>query len=411
MVRAGSTGRPPAARADGAGSRPPAAGSRQAGPVRVLVVDDSHFVRRALTRLLASDPRVVVAGTAAGGAEALEQVTELAPDVVTLDVEMPGLDGIATLDALMLRRPTPVIMVSAHTAAGAQVTLRALVRGAVDFVAKPGGPVSMDLTALRDELIAKVLAAAGHRHGADGSGTVRAAARPHVVPSAGTGPAGAGRAVAIGASTGGVMALQATLAGLPRGLGVPIFIAQHMPPLFTAALAETLRESTGLPVYEAGDGEPVRPGRVYVAPGGRHLTVERPADRLARHERRADGSPRGGGRTGRGAEVRLRVSSEPASLVLRPSVNRLFASVAEVYGAGAVGVVLTGMGSDGTEGLAALKRAGGVGVVQDEATSVVYGMPGSAVRAGLADVVAPVGRIGEEIARALGFELREGGKR
>jgi two-component system chemotaxis response regulator CheB len=359
-------------------------------PVRVLVVDDSHFVRRALARLLASDARVEVVGDAASGVEAVDRVVALEPDVVTLDVEMPGMDGLATLDALMHRRPTPVIMVSAHTAAGAQVTLRALSRGAVDCVAKPGGPVSMDLGTLREELIAKVLVAAvSHPRGGRTAVPAgeRAASTP---PRRGGASAGGlrGRAVAIGASTGGVMALQLVLAGLPVGTRVPIFVAQHMPRLFTAPLAEMLGEAARLPAREARDGEPVQPGEVYVAPGGMHLTVVRDA---------------------RTREVGLRVSPDPADAPLRPSVDLLFASVARAYGEGAVGVVLTGMGSDGTEGLAAIKRAGGVAVVQDETTSVVYGMPGSAVRAGLADVVAPVGRIGEEIARAVGHDRREGG--
>jgi two-component system chemotaxis response regulator CheB len=199
------------------------------------------------------------------------------------------------------------------------------------------------------------------------------------------------RAVAIGASTGGVMALRAVLSGLPGALGVPIFVAQHMPALFTVPLAEMLGEAAGVPAHEARNGEPVEPDRVYVAPGGMHLVLVSPG--------------------ARGGEIRLQVSGEPAAITLRPSVNLLFASVARVYGAGAVGVVLTGMGSDGTEGLAAMKAAGGVGVVQDEATSVVFGMPGSAVRAGLADVVAPVDRIGEAIARALGEGRRNGGNR
>ncbi len=379
-------------------------------PVRVLVVDDSHFVRRALARLLAADPRVVVAGEAATGAEAIERAVALAPDVVTLDVEMPGMDGLTTLDALMRRQPTPVIMVSAHTVAGAQVTLRALARGAVDFVAKPDGSVSMDLAARREELVGKVLAAAASRSrrsegpaGPPRGGHPKEPAAPSA-PSAARSPRGAEgfpgwsgpprmkrRAVAIGASTGGVMALRAVLSGLPGALGVPIFVAQHMPALFTVPLAEMLGEVAGVPAHEARNGEPVEPDRVYVAPGGMHLALVSPG--------------------ARGGEIRLQVSGEPAAITLRPSVNLLFASVARVYGAGAVGVVLTGMGSDGTEGLAAMKAAGGVGVVQDEATSVVFGMPGSAVRAGLADVVAPVDRIGEAIARALGEGRRNGGNR
>lgn len=355
--------------------------ARETRPVRVLVVDDSHFVRRALARLLASDPRVVVVGEAADGDAALDRLLALEPDVVTLDVEMPGQDGLATLEAIMRRRPTPVLMVSARTAAGAHVTLRALARGAVDFVTKPDGSVSMSLGALRDELIAKVLAAAGAR---------RRPLRPPIEirrdrvsrPPEVRVPRQAPRCgVAIGASTGGVMALQVVLGKLPVPLEVPIFVAQHMPAHFTAAFARLLEDSTGLPAKEAQDGEPVRPGWVYVAPGGRHLTV------VAR---------------GRGAfEARLCVSDEPAAITLRPSVNRLFESVARVYGAGTVAVVLTGMGNDGTDGLAAVKAAGGIALCQDESTSVVYGMPGSAVRAGLADVVAPVGRLGEEIGRAL----------
>lgn len=353
------------------------------GPVRVLVVDDSHFVRRALTRLLASDPRVAVVGEAADGGEALERLLSLEPDVVTLDVEMPGQDGLAALEAIMRRRPTPVIMVSALTAAGAQVTLKALARGAVDVVAKPDGSVSMGLGAVRDEIVSKVVAAGrGAERMAAPAAPAAAPAPPAGLPSrAGEAWPAAGRAVAIGASTGGVMALQAVLARLRAPLAAPVLVAQHMPPLFTAPLAELLRDSAGVDAREGRDGDRVAAGCVYIAPGGRHMTVV----------------PGHGSRR----EVRLRVSADPAGITLRPSVDLLFASVARVYGAGAVGVVLTGMGNDGTEGLAALKAAGGVGLCQDEATSVVYGMPGSAVRAGLADVVAPLARLGEEIERAL----------
>ncbi|HEX7125089.1 MAG TPA: chemotaxis response regulator protein-glutamate methylesterase [Thermodesulfobacteriota bacterium] len=357
------------------------ASARAARPVRVLVVDDSHFVRRALARLLASDPRVAVAGEAADGDAALDRLLALEPDVVTLDVEMPGQDGLATLEAIMRRRPTPVLMVSARTAAGAHVTLRALAQGAVDFVTKPDGSVSMDLGALRDELIAKVLAAASVRGRSlrpPIDGRRDRAPRPPEVQAVRRAPR---CGVAIGASTGGVMALQAVLAKLRAPLEAPVFVAQHMPAHFTAAFAQLLEDSTGLPAREARDGEPVQPGRVYVAPGGRHLTVV------------------AGGAGAQGA--RLCVSDEPAAITLRPSVNRLFESVARVYGAGAVAVVLTGMGNDGTDGLAAVKAAGGIALCQDESTSVVYGMPGSAVRAGLADVVAPVGRLGEEIGRAI----------
>jgi two-component system chemotaxis response regulator CheB len=358
----------------------------------VLVVDDSHFVRRALVRLLGSDPRIQVVSAAASGADAVDEAVRLVPDVVTLDVEMPGMDGLATLDALMRRRPTPVVMVSAHTAEGAQVTLRALARGAVDFVAKPGGAVSMDLGTLRDELIAKVLAAArAHAHA--GRPVRRSSARnpARVAPGGDDSPARPEPSprsccVAIGSSTGGVMALQAALGGLPQRPGAPIVVAQHMPALFTGPLAELLREATGLPAREARDGEMLAPDTIYVAPGGFHTTVAREA--------------------GRRGPVRLRVSPEPAQIALRPSVNQLFTSVARVYGPGTVAVILTGMGNDGTEGLRAVKAGGGVTLAQDESTSVVYGMPGSAVRAGLADVVAPVGRMGEEIVRALGASVR-----
>jgi two-component system chemotaxis response regulator CheB len=250
----------------------------------------------------------------------------------------------------------------------------------------------MDLGALRDELIAKVLAAASARgkplrppiDGRRGSHGARPrASRPTEAP---VGRRGGRRGVAIGASTGGVMALQTLLRGLPAPLGVPVFVAQHMPAHFTGPLAELLEDSTGVPAREARDGEPAEPGWVYVAPGGRHLTVV---------------APRPGGEG-----ARLCVSDDPAAVTLRPSVNRLFESVARVYGAGTVAVVLTGMGNDGTEGLAAVKAAGGLGLCQDELTSAVYGMPGSAVKAGLADVVAPVGRLGEEIGRALAAVLR-----
>jgi two-component system chemotaxis response regulator CheB len=320
---------------------------------RVLLVDDSAFVRRATERMLAPLEGVAVVGAARDGEEALAQVRALRPDLVIMDVEMPGLDGIGALERIMRECPTPVLLLSSHTRDGAEVTLRALEAGAVDFLDKSGaGTAMMDIHALAPVLREKVCAVLRAR-------TERREAPPAPAADGRVGRAAApqpGRyeVVAIGSSTGGPRALAELVPALPAGFASAVVVAQHMPPGFTETLAERLDRRSRVRVAEARDGDAVLPGRVLIAPGGRQMRVERtPAGLVAR------------------------VYDDDRCLH-RPSVDRLFESVARAAGAASVGVVLTGMGNDGAAGLARIRRAGGRGVVESARTAVIDGMPGAA---------------------------------
>lgn len=328
----------------------------------VLVVDDSAFMRKIISEMVASSGEFRVIGTARNGLEAVEKVHKLSPDLVTLDVEMPELDGIGALGYIMSEAPRPVVMLSgAATGDANDLTIRALELGAVEFVRKPSGPISMDLDSVRDQLLRALHAARGVNLGG-----VEVLARPHTPQSL---PAiehtgGATRVVVIAASTGGPRALAELIPSLPRPLGAAVLVVQHMPPGFTRSLAERLDAQSNLSVSEAADGDIVHHDRVYVAPGGFHMRV-----------RIADGMPV------------VSLDDSPAIWGVRPSADPLFESVAAIFGERAVGVVLTGMGRDGAAGLRAIHDAGGVGVAQDAATSTIHGMPRAAVAAGGVDRV------------------------
>lgn len=335
---------------------------------RVLVVDDSPTMRRLVSAVLRASPDLDVVGEACDAIEARAAIKALDPDVVTLDVEMPGMDGLDFLERLMTLRPMPVVMVSSLTERCGEIATRALAIGAVDCVAKPvpgdGEPFA--------DLARKVRAAAAVR--------VRrpeAAERPEPAPA---GYAPDGRVVAVGSSTGGVEALIAVLGVLPADCS-PVVVTQHMPPLFTRSLADRLDRLCAPAVCEATDGAPLVPGRVYLAPGGaRHLEVVRGSS----------------ARPGGPARCRLR-EGEPVN-GHRPSVDALFRSVARHLGPAAVGVILTGMGRDGADGLRAMRDAGAATLGQDAATSLVYGMPRTAFEAGGVERQLPLHRIGAEIA-------------
>ncbi len=334
--------------------------------LRVLVVDDSAFMRYAISRRLADDPDIQVVDTAANGAEALEKVVALAPDVVTLDVEMPVMDGLEALAQIMGTRPTPVVMLSSLTREGAEVTLRALELGAVDFILKPQNGSAMGIVSLGDELIAKVKAAARSRIV---PGRARIGAPASKAPSRGT-KMEARAVVAIGASTGGPRALHEVVPRLPADLPCSVLVVQHMPSGFTGALARRLDMDSAMTVSEATDGEGLLEGHVYVAPGDKHLVV--------RHGR-------------------LRVEAGPKVHGVRPSVDVTLISLAAEFGARTVAAVLTGMGSDGAEGARAVRRAGGRVIVEDESTCTVFGMPRSVIEAGAADEVLPLHRVAGRI--------------
>lgn len=341
--------------------------------IRVLIVDDSAFVRRALQRMLEHVPDMEVVGTAGDGLEGIEQVKALKPDVVTLDIKMPRMSGLEALRHIMTERPVPVLLLSSLTQEGADITLRGLELGAMDFVDKSNAQGTMGLGSLTEELIAKIRALAGVSH---------ARLTPHR-PTEDTIPAEPPphprrvEAVAIGTSTGGPTALQAIIPRLPENIRAPILVVQHMPIGFTRSLAERLNARSLVSVHEAEDGEVVVPGKVYIAPAGRHMKVRR-----------------------RGT-VRVYLDDEPRSALHRPSVDALMSAVAHAYGPRAMGVVLTGMGSDGVEGLKAIRGAGGVTLAESEESCVIYGMPKAAVEAKVVDRTIPLGRMADEILQAV----------
>jgi len=338
--------------------------------IRVLVVDDSAFVRQALSRMLSGDPEIEVVGHASDGRDGIEKARLLRPDVITLDVQMPRMGGLEALEELMTTDPLPVLLLSSQTREGADVTLRGLELGALDFVDKSRVQGNMNLLNLAEELKAKIRAVAQVHV------PKRAPAEERRVPAEGR--KARADVVVIATSTGGPPALQAIVPRLPRALPCAVLVVQHMPVGFTRSLAERLNARSEVPVREAEDGEPVEPGLVLVAPAGRHLKVRR-----------------------RGASVKAVLDEEPRAALHRPSADVLMASVARVYGSRALGVVLTGMGSDGTEGLRAIHAAGGRTLAEAEESCVIYGMPKAAVEAGVVDVSVPLPEMAEAILAAV----------
>ena len=352
------------------------------GRRRVLVVDDSAFMRRLVSDIVASSGEFEVVGTARDGLDALRQMPLLTPDLITLDVDMPNLDGLACLDRIMREWPRPVVMLSAGGSdGGAEATLRALDRGAVEFVRKPSGAISLDLELVRDQLLEALRAAASVT--VLGGATLpptfvpaervaRGSAHDHSLRS----PARATSVVCIAASTGGPAALSRLIPLLPRFAHAAVLIVQHMPAGFTASLANRLHGISRLAVHEAMHGEPLLAGHVYVAPGGFHLQV--------------GGTPY--------APSAL-LDQEPTEWGVRPAADRLFTSAARCYGAACLGVVLTGMGRDGANGLLAIRRAGGLAVVQEHSSCVIPGMPDAALRVAGADEIVALADLPAAIAR------------
>ncbi len=364
--------------------------------VRVLVVDDAAAVRRLVSEALASDPAVEVAGVAPTGRLALAKLPQLSPDLVTLDVEMPGMSGLETLSEIRTYYPAlPVVMLSAHTEQGAAVTLEALALGASDYLPKPSGMSSPDEVRayLCEHLLPKVKALCASRLGYAASPLVATPAPRAVKVGLRPRPERVD-VVGIGVSTGGPNALTSVLSQLGRDFPVPIVVVQHMPPVFTRLLAERLSDCTPLRVREAVPGGALEPGVVWLARGDYHLVLERDE-----------------------AGVRVQLNQGPRENSCRPSVDVLFRSLAEVFGARTLAVVLTGMGRDGLRGCQEVHDAGGQVIVQDEATSVVWGMPGFVANAGLAQAVLPLDQVAGGIerrawarrARAMAAEFAHGG--
>lgn len=349
-------------------------------PIRVLIVDDSALIRQILSELLSSEPGIEVVGTAQHPLIARRMIKELDPDVLTLDVEMPEMDGLSFLAKLMALRPMPVVMVSSLTDAGAQSTLQALELGAVDFVCKPAVDLRHGMGALRDELVQKVRAAAAAR---GRLGLRPATAQRTIRPAASSGSSE--QVIAIGASTGGVEALRELICALPPD-GPGVLVTQHMPAKFTMSFAARLDGMAAVTVREAIDGVRLLPGHVQIAPGNRHLELARS-----------------------GADFRCSVTDGPSVSGHRPSVDVLFESVARSAGNKAVGVILTGMGRDGAAGLLAMREAGAFTIGQDEASCLIYGMPKAAHDIGASQVELPLHRIPGEVldhCNAVGRALR-----
>lgn len=344
------------------------------GIVRVLVVDDSAYVRKVFRQMLSRSPFIEVVGAARDGAEALELVEELKPDVITCDLNMPAMNGVAFVRAQMERRPVPILVVSIASGAAEQV-LAALDAGAVDFVQKPTALATERLMEIGDDLVEKVKAAA------------QATPLRVAVPSAAmrTGPLPRARSasavdiIVIGTSTGGPQSLKLVLGRLPADLSVPVAMVLHMPVGYTAMYAEKLNELGPLQVIESQGGEEVVAGTAYLAPAGRHLVFEK--------------DPVGC--------VRTRLALHPLDTAHRPAVDVLFQSAAEVYGDRVLGVVMTGMGSDGREGAAWVKARGGRMITEAEESCVVYGMPRSVVEAGLSDASVPLEQLADAIMESL----------
>ncbi len=345
------------------------------GKIRVLIVDDSAIIRRAVSDELALDPEIEIAGTAPNGQIALAKMTQVNPDFVLLDVEMPVLDGLKTLAELKkTHRRIPVMMFSSLTERGADATLDALMLGAAGYFTKPNsGGIEESRRIIREQLLPQIKAICA-------ANLVKSTpARPAVIPVSlppRPAPSGVVDVVAIGVSTGGPNALMELFRNLPANLPVPILIVQHMPPVFTKQLAHRLSANSKIVVEEATSGTFLEQGRAWIAPGDNHMTVVR-----------------------QGLRQMLVLDKEPQENSCRPAVDPLFRSVAKVFGGQTLAIVMTGMGSDGLRGCEAIKAAGGRVLVQDEATSVVWGMPGIVSRAGLADKVLPLALIGPEIVR------------
>ena len=355
--------------------------------IKVLVVDDSVVVRRLVTDVLGADPRIEVVGVAANGKIALSKIPQLNPDILTLDIEMPEMDGLQTLRHLSRDHPRlPVIMFSTLSEHGARATLDALALGARDYVTKPAnvGSVQASMASIKDQLVPKIvaLAASSSRHSGVPAHITALPGTPPRTTAAPQRRTSRPEVLLIGVSTGGPEALAQVLPQLPANLPVPVLVVQHMPPVFTRLLAERLDGRSHLTVSEAADGDAVVPGRVLLAPGNFHLRLRRV-----------------------GTQMRVVLDQGTPENFCRPAVDVLFRSAVDMYGGGCLAVVLTGMGSDGARGAAAVVAAGGEVLAQDQRTSVVWGMPGAVVAAGLASEELALTQVAGAVLRRLSRAL------
>lgn len=334
-------------------------------PIKAIVADDSAFMRKVVSDILSSDAEIQVVAACRDGREAVEKVLSLSPDVVTLDIEMPNMNGLEALGEIMRRQPTPVVILSALSKENADETIKALELGAVDFIQKPSGSISLDIGVLKEEIISKVKTAAKAQlkkisHAVEPVGKFKWRAKNQLI--------------IIGASTGGPQAIAEILPALPPDLPAAVLLVQHMPPTFTKSYAERLNRICRLPVREAEDGDAVERGVVLLAPGDYHMNV---------------------------VDSRVELNHGERVHSVRPAVDVTMRSAAEIYGENIIGVLLTGMGSDGALGLKAVKERGGRTIAQDESTCVVFGMPRAAIELGCVDRVLPIHLIAGEIINML----------
>ncbi|MHB1687307.1 MAG: protein-glutamate methylesterase/protein-glutamine glutaminase [Ignavibacteriaceae bacterium] len=351
--------------------------------IKAVVVDDSAFMRKSITIMLESDPDIKVIAAARDGEEGYNLIKSLRPDIVTLDIEMPKMDGLTALKKIMNDCPTSVLMLSSLTTEGADVTIKALELGAVDFIPKELSYINVNIIKIKEDLIAKIKEIVKQRATRERLHRIQKlnqAVAPAKSKSYSTGslPAMAYHAIGLGISTGGPFSLQKVIPLLSKKIYCPIFIVQHMPPKFTKSLAERLNGLSELEVKEAEDGEVVRNGVIYLAPGGFHMTLLKSYS----------------------GKITINISKEPVNTLHCPSVDVMLDSVLNIYGKNTLGIIMTGMGKDGFEGIKKLKSLGGYCIAQDESSCVVYGMPKAIVDAGFADVIAPLEKISEIINKA-----------
>ncbi len=352
--------------------------------IKALIVDDSAFMRKSLSIFLSSDPDIEIVGTAKDGIEAYEMAKKLNPDVITLDIEMPRMDGLTALKKIMADCPTSVIMVSSLTTEGADATIKAMELGAVDFIPKEMSFVSVNIVSIKEDLVRKVKAIARKRFiKSRYFNSIKAPVTVKTVKVDSSGslkqlPKIPYKAVALGISTGGPLSLQKIIPKLSGKISAPIFIVQHMPPKFTKSLADRLNDLSELEVKEAETGEAVKNGTIYIAPGGQHMKFVKKL-----------------------GSVIIDIGDTPAGTLHKPSVDVMMGSAVEVYGKSLLGVIMTGMGKDGLEAVRLLKGTGGYCLAQDEESCIVYGMPKAVVDAGFADVIAPLDKIPELLNEAL----------
>jgi len=353
--------------------------------IKAVVVDDSAFMRKSLSLMLESTGEIEVIAAARDGLEGVEMVKTKHPDIVTMDIEMPRMDGLTALQKIMKEHPTPVLMVSSLTSEGAKETLKALEYGAVDFIPKELSYVNVNIIKIKEDLVAKVKAIVSQKslslrlqriHNLSVAKSANSAPKIEYVSKAI--PQIGYKAIALGISTGGPMSLQKVIPKLSGKLSIPMFVVQHMPPKFTKSLAERLNGLSEVEVKEAEDKEVVRGGVVYIAPGGYHMTVEKSTI----------------------SHSQIIISENPSDTLHRPSVDVMMNSVIKTYNKYALGVIMTGMGRDGADAIKELKIKGGYSIAQDEETCVVYGMPKAIVDAGYADAILPLENIANEINKA-----------